>query len=62
MLSLTTAPIAAQASESLPARTSSTGEGEDLVGISPVILVLVAAAIIAAIVIIADDNNKPASP
>jgi hypothetical protein len=60
MVSLVTAPIAAQAAT--PARTASSQEGEDIVGLSPIILILVAAAVIAAVVIIADDNNKPVSP
>jgi hypothetical protein len=59
-LSLVTAPVAAQAAT--PARHASTQDGEDLVGISPIILVLVAAAVIGVIVIVASDNNKPASP
>jgi hypothetical protein len=60
MVSLMTAPVAAQAADT--SRVASTHEGEDIAGVSPLILVLVAAAAIAAIVIIADDNDKPASP
>ena len=59
-LSLVTAPIAAQAAT--PVRAASTQDGEELTGISPLILVLVAAAVIGVIVIVASDNNKPASP
>ena len=55
------APVAAQAADTT-ARAASTHEGENIAGISPVILVLAAAAVIAAVVIIADDNNKPVSP
>jgi hypothetical protein len=60
MVSLVTAPIAAQAATS--ARASSTREGEDIAGLSPILLVLAAAVVIGVIVIVADDNNKPASP
>jgi len=60
MVSLVTAPIAAQAAT--PARASSSQDGEDIAGISPILLVLAAAIVIGVIVIVADDNNKPASP
>ena len=60
MVSLVTAPIAAQAAT--PARAASTLDGEDLVGISPVLLVLAAAAAIGVIVLVTDDENEPASP
>lgn len=59
-LSLVTAPIAAQAAT--PVRAASTQDGEDIAGVSPIILILVAAAVIGVIVIVASDNNKPASP
>ena len=54
------AAIAAQAAT--PARAASTQDGEDLVGISPVLLVLAAAAAIGVIVLVTDDENEPASP
>ena len=60
MVSLVTAPIAAQAAT--PARAASTHDGEDLVGSSPVLLVLAAAAAIGVIVLVTDDENEPASP
>jgi hypothetical protein len=61
-LSLVTAPIAAQAKDNLPVRAATKADGEELVGISPIILVLVAAAVIGVIVLVATDDNKPASP
>jgi hypothetical protein len=60
MVSLVIAPIAAQAAT--PVRAASTQDGEDIAGISPILLVLAAAVLIGVIVIVADDNNKPASP
>jgi hypothetical protein len=60
MVSLVTAPIAAQAAT--PVRTASTQDGEDIAGLSPILLVLIAAVVIGVIVIVADDNNKPVSP
>jgi hypothetical protein len=60
MVSLLTAPIEAQAAT--PVRAASTQDGEDIAGISPILLVLAAAVLIGVIVIVADDNNKPASP
>jgi hypothetical protein len=60
MVSLVTAPIAAQAAT--PARAASTHDGQDLVGISPILLILAAAAAIGVIVLVSDDNNEPASP
>ena len=59
-LSLVTAPIAAQAAT--PVRAASTQDGEDIAGVSPIILILVAAVVIGVILIVASDNNKPASP
>ena len=59
-LSLVTAPIAAQAAT--PVRAASTQDGEEIAGVSPIILILVAAAVIGVIVIVASDDNKPASP
>jgi hypothetical protein len=60
MVSLVAAPIAAQAAT--PVRAASTQDGEDIAGLSPLILILVAAVVIGVIVIVADDNNKPVSP
>ena len=59
-LSLVTAPIAAQAAT--PARAASTQDGEEIAGVSPIILILIAAAVIGVIGIVASDDNKPASP
>jgi hypothetical protein len=59
---LMAAPIAAQANSNLPVRSASKAEGEDLAGISPIVLVLVAAAVIGVVVLIATDDDKPASP
>jgi hypothetical protein len=62
MASLVAAPVAAQAADT-SLRAGSAQKGEEIAGVSPVILVIAAAAVIAAIVIIADDDNdNPVSP
>ena len=60
MVSLVTAPIAAQAAT--PVRAASSHDGEDIAGVSTLLLLLAAAAVVAVVVIVADDNNKPVSP
>jgi hypothetical protein len=60
LVSLVTAPIAAQAAT--PVRAASTHEGEDIAGISPLILVLIAAGLVAVILVASDNNNEPESP
>jgi hypothetical protein len=60
MVSLVTAPIAAQAAT--PVRAASTQDGEEIAGVSTLLLLLVAAAVVAVVVIVASDDNKPVSP
>ena len=61
-ISVAAAPIAAQASENLPARVASKDDGQAIAGVSTVLLLLIVAAAIAVVVVVADNNNKPASP
>lgn len=61
MLGLVTTPIAAQASDTVPARVGSPDDGDAIAGISPLILLLIAAAAVAVVLVVADDN-EPASP
>ena len=61
--SLVAAPIAAQASGTLPARAASNADGEDIAGVSTVAIVLGLLVLVGVIVLIADDgNNNPTSP
>ncbi|GMM92923.1 hypothetical protein [Qipengyuania sp. MTN3-11] len=56
-LGLASAPVLAAERQSAPIQ----GE-QDLVGVSPVLLVLAAAAVIGGIILIADDDDEPVSP
>jgi hypothetical protein len=62
-VSLVAAPVAAQAADASH-RTSSAQKGEDIAGVSPIILVIAAAVVVATALIIADDDNNknPVSP
>ena len=63
MVSLVAAPVAAQASDNLPARAASQDDGQAIAGVSTVVIVLGVLALIGIIVLIADDgNDHPTSP
>jgi hypothetical protein len=62
-MSLIAAPVAAQASDSLPTRVASQDDGQAIAGVSTVVIVLGILALIGIIVLIADNgNNNPTSP
>jgi hypothetical protein len=63
MASLVIAPVAAQASDSVPARAASSDDGEAIAGVSTVIVVLGILALGGIIWLIADSgHNHPKSP
>ena len=63
MVSLVAAPVAAQASDNLPARAASQDDGQGIAGVSTVIIILGILAVIGIIVLIADNgHNHPTSP
>ena len=62
-ISLIAAPVAAQASDNLPARAASQDDGQGIAGVSTVVIVLGVLALIGIIILIADNgNNNPSSP